>query len=202
MVIFNCDKKIVLLVFCFFSLNVLGQNIKEQIKLINTVEEANTFVQNYKDFIGEIIEISPEIEENTLFYNRKKGEIFTDENNIYKVLESNRAKAFKVNYIFLDGNKISSKSIDDLRKTILRKYQNGTPFIELAKEYTMDGNLNGNLGWFTEGMMVPEFENAIKNHKVNDIFTVDVPTEKWYYVTLKTFEEKEVESLTILKVNK
>jgi parvulin-like peptidyl-prolyl isomerase len=190
------------LAFLIFCLNIYGQNIEEQIKLINTIEEANTFAQTNKVFISEIIEISPEIEEKKIFSNRIKGEVFSDENNIYKILESNKIKAFKVSYIFLDGNKLSLESINDLRKNILKKHQKGIAFIDLVKEFNMDSNLSGDLGWFTEGMMVPEFENAIKSHNVNDIFTVDIPTEKWYYVTLKTFEEKEVENLTILKINK
>ncbi|MNS73450.1 hypothetical protein D3C72_1068930 [compost metagenome] len=48
--------------------------------------------------------------------------------------------------------------------------------------------------------MVPEFETAIKNHKQNDVFKVDVPDKKWYYIVLKTFNDKKVEELSILKI--
>jgi parvulin-like peptidyl-prolyl isomerase len=64
----------------------------------------------------------------------------------------------------------------------------------------MDGNKTGDLNWFNEGEMVPEFEIAVKKHKKDEIFTVDVPERKWYYVTLKTHEDKEIQELTILKI--
>ena len=64
----------------------------------------------------------------------------------------------------------------------------------------MDGNKTCDLGWFVSGVMVKEFEDQIKKHKLNDIFTVDVPEKKWYYVTIKTFDDKLTKELTILKV--
>lgn len=109
-------------------------------------------------------------------------------------------KAFRVSYIYLDGSKNSLENINKTRKIILKKYKSGISFSDLANEYTMNRSKNGDLGWFTEGMMVKEFENQIRNHKLNEIFTIDIPENKWYYVTLKTFSEKYVEELTILKV--
>ena len=69
----------------------------------------------------------------------------------------------------------------------------------MALEFTMDGNLDADLIW-TEGMMDPEFENAVKIHNKRDIFTVDIPTKKRYYVTLKTHDDIEATVITILKV--
>jgi parvulin-like peptidyl-prolyl isomerase len=193
-------KHILLLAFFLIYSKFFGQDIKEQLKSINTIEEANVFVNTNKDITSQIVKIVPEIEENNVFTKRVKGEIFAYENSICKIIESKKTIAFRVSYIYLDGNKLSIESINKLRITILEKYKKGASFVDLVKQYTMDNSPNGDLGWFTEGMMVNEFETAIKSHKLNDIFTIDVPNEKWHYITLKTFIDKEVQELTVLQV--
>lgn len=187
-----------LICFTFF-----GQSIKDEIKPINTVEQANTFIENHSELKSEIWKVNPEIEKDvafTIFKNKTKGDIFSDQNNIYKVIDSKKTNALRASYIFLDGNQLTLQKINELRKIILEKHKSGIPFAKLANEYTMDSSKDGDLGWFTEGMMVKEFEEAIKNHQQNDIFTIDLDKEKWYYVSLKTFSNRKVEELTILKI--
>ncbi len=95
---------------------------------------------------------------------------------------------------------MSLKSINELRKKILGQYKKGASFADLANKYSMDSSKDGDLNWFTEGTMVKKFETEIKNHNLNDVFTIDLDNEKWYYVTLKTFQDQKVEELTILKI--
>ena len=64
----------------------------------------------------------------------------------------------------------------------------------------MDGNITGDTRWFTENMMVKEFETAVRSHKKGDIFTVDTPSQNWYHVVLKTFDDTYIKKLIILKV--
>nr|WP_315222791.1 peptidylprolyl isomerase [uncultured Flavobacterium sp.] len=189
--------------FSLICLSVLGQGIKEQLKSINTIDQANEFIESHSELQSEIWKVNPEIETNLaykIFDKKKPGDVFSDQNGLYKVINSKKINAFRVSYIFLDGNKISIQSINDLRNTILKKYKNGISFTDLANEYNMDSNKNGDLGWFAEGTMVKEFESAIKNHHQNDIFTVDLNQQKWYYVVYKTFTDRKVDELTILKI--
>ena len=186
-----------------FSLGCFAQ--EEQIKSINTIEQANDFAAENTELEGLVWNIVPEIDpsNDTGFFDGKKtGDVFSDGNFMYKVLSTKKVVAHRVSYIFLDGSKLTVDAINKLRKTILEKYKSGTPFADLALEYTMDGNQTGDLNWFTDGMMDAEFEKAVKKHKHNDIFTVDIPYNKWYYVTLKTFQDKELEELTLLSVKK
>lgn len=64
----------------------------------------------------------------------------------------------------------------------------------------MDGNPNCDLGWFSEEMMDKEFSTAVKKHRKGDIFTIDVPDKKWYYVTLKPFDNRQVKIYKVLKI--
>ena len=119
--------------------------------------------------------------------------------DISKSVAISKVKMMRVSYIYLDGSKIDLKRIAELRYEIMTFLANGKKFSDLANEYTMDGNKNGDLGWFEEGMMVKDFENAIKAHKKGDVFTVDIPENKWYYVVFKTFDDLEKVKLIIEK---
>ena len=92
---------------------------------------------------------------------------------------------YSVGYIYLDGSKLDMAKIDELRREIITQYNQGEPFKNLAAKYNMDGNLKPEQFEFVEEDVVPEFSQAVKNHKVGDIFTVDVPYNKWYYVVLR-----------------
>lgn len=194
----------ILTILCFFGIN--AQDIKEKLKLVNTIEEANNFAQENTDFHFELVTLIPEIEKDGFsakFLKAKPGEIFNDNGIIYKVLFATHKKAFRVSYIYLDASKLSIQEIDKIRTDILKEYNQKKDFPSLARKYNMDGNKDGgDLGWFAEGMMVPEFEKAVEAQKINDIFKVDVPERKWYYVVLKTFNDKEVSELSILKISK
>ena len=196
-------RKIFALIIIVFSFESYSQTIKEQLKLITTIDDAKKFATENPNLEAELLNIHPEIETDnfsTKLTESKIGEIFSDMDFTYKILFETDVKAFRVSYIFLDASKLSLKEIEKLRTQILKDYKNGIPFTDLANKYTMDSSKNGDLGWFTEGMMVPDFETAIKIHKLNEIFKVDVPNNKWYYVVLKTFDDKQIKELGILKI--
>ncbi len=100
----------------------------------------------------------------------------------------------------LNGDKLSIQQIDSLRKVIIDKYNNGTSFSDFAKDYNMDSNPNCDLSWFSKEIMVKEFSTAVKEHKKRNIFTIDVPSKKRYYVTLKPFDNRQVKIYKKLKI--
>jgi parvulin-like peptidyl-prolyl isomerase len=119
----------------------------------------------------------------------------------YKLLETSQGKEFRVGYIYLNGKELQKPQVDMFRSLIIERYEKGTSFKDLADTYNMDQNSKSeDLGWFKEGRMVPQFENAIRAHQKGDIFTVDVDDRKWYYVVLKTYEDRIVDYLTFVKV--
>ena len=131
------------------------------------------------------------------------GEVITSGNFNYTIKEKNIQTSYRVTYIYLDGSKLSMKIIDSIRQLIINKHKAGVTFIQLARQYNMDGNPNfGDTDYFLEGSMEPLFEHAIRSHKTGEVFTVDIPSNSWYYVVKKTHPEKTKISLKVVKARK
>ncbi|MBI5539351.1 MAG: peptidylprolyl isomerase [Bacteroidia bacterium] len=195
-----------ILIVCLLFLNVatFGQSIQESIIKINTIDEANNFIKTNSTYESELLTISSDVDSSEIskiLFEKKKGEIITFKNYIYKIIESSSSLTFRVSYIYLNGDELTKMKIDSLRDVIIKKYNDGVSFKKLVKQYNMDNNKTfGDLGWFSEGMMVKDFETAVKKHRQNDLFTVDIPDHKWYYVVLKTFDDRVKSTLVILQV--
>lgn len=198
------NKFILLLLLTSFA--TYSQEITQRLIYINTIEDANKFAQENPDFYIEFVSWTPEIENEEAaqeMADSKIGEIFADDEFAYKIFEITNIPAFRASYIYLDGSKLSLKEINKLRSKILEEYARQKDFTSLFRKYNMDGRqTDGDLGWFITGTMVPEFEDAVKTHKENDIFKVDVPSRKWYYIVLKSFDNIEIKRFTLLKINK
>ncbi|WP_395043120.1 peptidylprolyl isomerase [Flavobacterium sp.] len=200
----------VLLIVIFNFFNSFSQKFED----INTIKGAEEYIQNYRDNIPPMKEGISEEEATSIFinYNNKAPkleEIFTNNDSISyyknklstsksKVIDISKSSSMRVSYVFLDGSKMNVLDINKIRKTIILDYKNGSSFSILANKYTMDGNKDGDLGWFEEGQMVKIFEDEIKKHKKDEIFIVDIPEENWYYVVLKTFDSIEKNKITYL----
>lgn len=196
-------KKINVLFWVLCFQNLIAQDLEKQIEKINTIEQATEFVEKNPEFEASIFSITPELDTVNIPAHYKKlelGSVISEDGNIFKVISVEKIEAFRVSYIYLDGKKLTFSQIEKLRSKIISQFKEGIAFSDLAKEYTMDGNLSGDLNWFTEGMMVPEFEEAIKMYKKDEIFTVDIPFRNWYYVTLKTYEDKLISKITMLSI--
>lgn len=182
---------------------IFAQNIKEKLKPIVTIDDARNFVLENQNLEAQLMNIIPGIytdEFSAKLSNVKPGDVFSDIEFTYKIIAAKNVRVFRVSYIYLDGSKLSLKEIEKSRMKIIEEYNRGSSFAVLAKKYTMDSSPDGDLGWFSEGMMIPDFENAVRNHKQNDVFKVDVADKKWYYIVLKTFGDKELEEVSVLKV--
>jgi peptidyl-prolyl cis-trans isomerase D len=78
----------------------------------------------------------------------------------------------KASHILINPSKLGgvdkAKKLADSLKTLVQK---GSSFADLAKEYSEDGSKDkgGDLGTFTRGQMVPEFENAVFDGSVGEL---------------------------------
>lgn len=69
-----------------------------------------------------------------------------------------------------DASHILVKTEDEAKK-LLDEIKGGKDFAEVAKTNSTDGSApqGGELGWFSQGQMVPEFETAVAKMKVGEV---------------------------------
>ena len=99
--------------------------------------------------------------------------------NSYKVVKVVNTRfspdSVKASHILIDPSKLGgvdkAKNLADSLKTLIQK---GASFAALAQEYSIDGSKDkgGDLGTFSRGQMVPEFENAAFDGSVGDLKVV------------------------------
>ena len=195
-------KPIIVATSILFNVVAFGQDLKK-INAIQGIEQAKEFIKINPKLKAEIIEINSGTDSSEIakriYAGNLQGTIANGATD-YKILETRTSVLLRASYIYLDGTKFSMNQIDSLRNVIISKFNKGVLFPELVKEYTMDGNPTGDLGWVSEDMLVKEFSSVVKEHKKGDIFTVDVPNKMWYHVVLKTFDDREVKIYSVLKV--
>ena len=195
-----------------FSLTIFAQNsLETELDSITTFEKAKAFIDTHDFKKNKFIVFNEEKHKTTLakeLFNMSMGGTKSFENDyektVYKILDKTETTNYRASYIFIDGSKIAKSDIEPLRKTIIRKYQDGASFNFLAKQYSMDRNANrgGDTGWFTENFSDPDLEDIIVNnsYNANDIFTAEVPSKNKYYVILKTYEPKSIAEIKVLKI--
>ncbi|MDI7743024.1 peptidylprolyl isomerase [Lysinibacillus fusiformis] len=86
--------------------------------------------------------------------------------------------------------------------TVLEKLKAGGDFAALAKEYSSDGSASngGELGWFTVGSMVPEFNDAAYALDLNQV-SEPVKSEYGYHI-IEVTDKREVEGYGTLEEKK
>jgi parvulin-like peptidyl-prolyl isomerase len=202
-----------LLVIAFLlSFSISAQReLQKELDSVTTIERAQRFIDSKNGRKNKIITFNEEkhktklTEELLKLSNGGHKVIKREGENIhYKILEKNEITYYRVSYILLDGKELSISSIENLRPQIIEKHKRGVPFKDLALLYSMDNNRKrgGDSGWFTYGEMLPEFEQQVMNdnHQKDDIFTVNVESNQWYYVVKKTYDKKSIKEIKVLKV--
>lgn len=193
--------------FMLFSFSVFAQEtVTEKFQKISTVQQAEQFVTANPVLKPAILKLSAGkdsalIEKRLL--RQKAGDIFSVGYVTYKVLESKDTVDYRASYIFLDGGSLSMSEIDSLKKVIVQKASQGVAFDKLSDEYTMDGNTtHGDTGWFFGEYMFPkEFQDAVANHKLGEVFFVDVSEKQWHYIVKKTHDDRVKKDIVVLRAN-
>ena len=202
-------RKYIGILFLLLSLTAVAQTkaeIETALQNIDTPAKVKRLHTTHKTWNVEVVTLNSKEEDTPKeLISLQKGQatiIRSGEATFhYKLLESSQGKEFRVGYIYLNGKELQKPQIDMFRSLIMERYEKGTSFKDLADTYNMDQNSKSeDLGWFKAGMMVPQFESAIRAHQKGDIFTVDVDDRKWYYVVLKTYEDRVVDYLTFVKI--
>ncbi|WP_411894985.1 peptidylprolyl isomerase [Winogradskyella sp. A2] len=201
--------KQLLTVFFILPLICIAQdNFNKELDSILSKEDAKIFIKSNKSIKGKIIVFNKEKHKTQLaedlFKLSKGGKkvVNTEYNNTYyKILDKKKIPHNRVSYVFFDGKKMTASEINSKRVKIMALYKNGYKFKDMAKLYSMDINASrgGDSGWFEDGKMHTDFENAVKYHSTEDIFTLDINELNWHYVILKTHDAKKIEEITVLR---
>ena len=182
------------------------QTVHDQFDKITTVQQADQWMAANAALKPAILNLNSQ-KDSTLIDKRllrqNKGDVFSVGYVTYKVIDATEKVTYRASYIFLDGSTLSESQIDSLKKIVVQKANAGTPWDQLSDQYTMDGNTtHGDTGWFFgEEMMPKEFQDAVKAHKLGEIFFVDVSERQWHYIVKKTYDDDDKKTATVLRAN-
>ena len=201
-------KKCITGLFVFMmSMTVFAQEtVTEKFQKINTIQQAEQFITANPALKPAILKLSAGKDSSLIekrLLRQNQGDIFSVGYVTYKVIQPKDTTDYRANYIFLDGGSLSPSEIDSLKKVILQKHSQGVSFEQLSDEYTMDGNTTrGDTDWFFGEYMFPkEFQDAVANHKLGDVFFVDVSEKQWHYIVKKTHNDRVKKDIVVLRAN-
>jgi parvulin-like peptidyl-prolyl isomerase len=184
--------------------------VRKDLQSLKTTQQAQAYLSK-SGLKGNILELD-EIQDSSVaavkLFKAKGGELIEQTSAdrsttyLYKQVTVNVSEADRVQYIFFDHTKRTKKQIDSLRAVVMTKLKDGETFAALAKEYSMDpsGKRGGDTGWFDRAMYVAGFVSAVRAHAKGDVFLVDLPAEKWYYVVRKSHDPLKRKKMTALYV--
>jgi peptidyl-prolyl cis-trans isomerase C len=157
------------------------QKINDQLKVVRLTEEeirgkVGIPFKDEKGGEGEPRELSPEYEKEAKTLFDKIESKFNDKNfkpnpenevdQMVEVLKSRLGEAVKASHILVRSNKSDDpkkrQAALDKIKSLKKQIADGADFEELAKKNSDDSSARagGDLGYFSRGQMVPEFEKA------------------------------------------
>ena len=197
--------------FLFIPLLSLSQvNLEKKLDSIASSEDAASFLKTYKPDEGKLYTFNKENHKtklaNALFklsIGRKKVIKTRFKKTYYKIIDKTKVDYCKFNIIVIDAQKKSNVAAKVIRNKVLSQYNEGYKFKDLAKHHSSGPNakIGGDTGWIKIGEMSETFDELAfnENHNINDVFTIDDPVNKKYYVVMKTEEKKPIEEITVLK---
>ena len=161
------------------ALNPEDTKVKEQEDIIkkNMGDEAT-----FQDTLKQQGMTELELKNFLTVYEKITGDIKVSDTDIKAFYDKNIAnysqpESVKARHILV--------KTEDEAKAIIAQLNTGVSFEQLAKEKSIEPGANesgGDLGTFTKGKMVPEFENAAFAQKVGTFSTTPVKTEFGYHV--------------------
>lgn len=184
----------------------------EQTPFLATVEvsdeQVNAFYQeNQTDFIApqqvslDYIELSQEALANNVEVTPEILLAHYESNESSFVLPEKR-RASHILIATQEGNEASAKEALDKITDLKEQIAKGADFAELAKQHSQDpgsAKMGGDLGLFQQGMMVPEFDEAVFNLQKDQV-SEPIKTDFGYHlIKVVHIEPKETQAFESVK---
>ncbi|QPJ60495.1 MAG: hypothetical protein G3M70_00755 [Candidatus Nitronauta litoralis] len=174
---------------------------KKQVKDFMIPEQINV---QYVRLTPKMLEDSITIRDEDVadFYESNKGKFHVKKN--YKA----RHILYRTNQSTETGdeakkkNKEAEEEAKKKAENLLKKIKEGADFAEMAKEHSDDkasGTNGGDLGQFSKGTMVPEFEAALDNMKAGEVGGPVKTTFGYHLIKLEEVNEARVKPLDEVK---
>lgn len=141
-------------------------------------------------------------DEGQIFGPYRDGESFKVSRayNLQMRPDSVRARHILLSSQAFNGNRAAMKAVADSLVQVLEK---GGSFHQIAMEYSADESnkaIGGDLGWFSEGTMVTNFNNACFENKKGDLLTAD--TQFGIHIIRIEDQSRPVEKMQVATVVK
>ena len=196
-------KIIVALIFQAFLISVHGQSLSQIKKELEATPDPLGYVKyklkkKYKvDTVAIISTTSFVGLPDSLAYRGKTGKVygpFKGNNVLIKILAKVPNTFYHVSHIVLDTAIFKKAFADSLATNIINRILSGNSTFEtLASTYSADpgsSSKGGDLGWFVRGVMLPQLDKAVAEHKKGDLFKVWTPAGL-HIVTIKDNPKKD-----------
>lgn len=165
-----------------------SQTLAQIKKILDTTSNPIGFVKyvlKKKYFIDTITVVSTAQflgKADSLAYHGKTGKVygpFKKENILVKILMKAPNTFYHIKHIVLDTSVFVPSFAESLADTIIAKIKAGsTTFAAQAAIYSADYSSavkGGDLGWFIQGVMLPQLDRELTKHKKGELFKVWSP---------------------------
>lgn len=201
----------------------LGEFEKQYLKTVGNVDTArNKSIDDKRQFLNLYINFrlkvkdarergllnNPDIQKDVAEYKRNFAPNFIIDKEVVKeevtTLYDKRKDEVRASHILinLSDKPTVEDSIAAFQKadSVIQKLKDGVDFGEVAMQYSQDRTVRQNKGdlyYFTAGMTVPEFEDAVYAMKVGDYSTKPVRTQFGLHIVKLTDRKPRIESVKI-----
>lgn len=164
---------------------VVDELINQEVIYLNALENG---LDKEEDFTKELERLKEGLLKQYAF-NNILSNITVTEGEILEFYNKNKESFKKPESVIASHILVDS---EEKAKDIIKEINEGLSFEEAAKNHSScpSKEQGGNLGEFTKGQMVPEFESAAFNMEVNDI-SEPVKTQFGYHIIKLTAKNKE-----------
>jgi hypothetical protein len=183
--IIDVKKIVVCCLFGVLLVSAKGQSLAQIKKVLDTTKNPIGFVKyvlKKKYFIDTVTVVSTLQflgKADSLAYTGKTGKTygpFKKENILVKILAKLPNTFYHINHILIDTAVFDKGFAQTLADSIIWKIKNKTSsFAAQASLYSADyesAAKGGDLGWFIQGVMLPQLDKELTKHKKGDLFTV------------------------------
>ncbi|WP_274584779.1 peptidylprolyl isomerase [Neisseria leonii] len=107
--------------------------------------------------------------------------------------EGGAVKEYRAQHILIKADQaLAAAAAEDTIHKLWREARSGQDFAQLARQYSQDAGSapqGGDLGWFSDGVMVPEFEAAVKSLEPGQLSRPVKSQFGWHIIRLNETRE-------------